>query len=177
MSANPYLVRLAGGDRRSLGCTAAIVSEVLRDEPAFTHLIAGMTDPDPVIAMRAADAAEKVSRHQPGWLTPHKDILIALILTCRQKELQWHLAMMMPRLPLQEPDRDIAETMLLRWLGSDSRIVQVEALTALAAIAAATPATQARLNRLLEGLADAPSPALRARVRRLRAAAARGKTV
>lgn len=161
--------RLTGGDRRSIGCSETIVADVLGDRRLLAPLIEAMTDADPFIAMRAADAAEKISRGRPDWLVPHKDLLVATALTTRQREVQWHLAMIWPRLDLTEAECDLAETMLMRWLGSDSRIVRVEALDALVAIAARSPARTARASRIVDLLAGDPSPAMRARVRRLRA--------
>jgi hypothetical protein len=55
------LDRLHGGDRRSIGRVPEVVAEVLGNPGLFGELITGMEHPDPVVRMRAADAAENVS--------------------------------------------------------------------------------------------------------------------
>jgi hypothetical protein len=55
------LDRLQGGDRRWIGRVPDVVAELLGNPGLFGELITGMQHPDPVLRMRAADGAEKVS--------------------------------------------------------------------------------------------------------------------
>ena len=59
------VARLQGGDRRSIGRVDEVVREVLADPSLFGRLFEGMLHEDPLIRMRAADAAEKDHRTAP----------------------------------------------------------------------------------------------------------------
>jgi hypothetical protein len=50
--------------------------------------------------MRAADAAEKISRDRVILLQPDKRLLLGLLAETTQQEMRWHLAVMVPRLKL-----------------------------------------------------------------------------
>jgi len=47
---------LGGGDRRSIGRSNRVVADVLLHPAGFGDVIAAMSDTEPVIRMRAADA-------------------------------------------------------------------------------------------------------------------------
>ncbi len=70
------LASLSGGDRRSTGRSDEIVTVVLADPALFGQLIAGLSNPDPLIRMRTADAAEKVTLQRPELLQPYKEQLL-----------------------------------------------------------------------------------------------------
>ncbi len=102
------LDRLQGGDRRSIGRVAEVVAEVLSNPDRFGELIAGMQHPDPVVRMRAADAAEKVSADHPDYLSRYKDELLHQIAQSTQQEVRWHVAQMLPRLALSADEQTVA---------------------------------------------------------------------
>lgn len=54
--------KLTGTDRRSIGRSNAVVSDVLAEPALFKEVFSGMVSGDPVISMRAADAMEKITR-------------------------------------------------------------------------------------------------------------------
>src|SRR5579871_4969488 len=91
---------LAGDDRRSIGASDAVAALVLKEPGFFPRLIEGMWSPNKVLAMRAADAAEKVSLKRPEWLKPYARELLGLMAETEQAELRWHLAIMSPHLEL-----------------------------------------------------------------------------
>src|ERR1700732_1747196 len=92
------LLLLEGGDRRTIGSSAQVAATVVKNPRLFRKLIFGLWSPDPLVRMRAADAAEKVTRKNPEVLTPHKKELLGLMTETTQQELRWHLAVMIPRL-------------------------------------------------------------------------------
>jgi hypothetical protein len=94
------LVELSGGDRRSIGKSNQVAAVVLSRPDLFSGLLKGMWDEDPLVSMRAADAAEKVSRRRPELLHPFKTELLSLLAEAQSQELRWHLAQMIPRLHL-----------------------------------------------------------------------------
>jgi hypothetical protein len=60
--------QLRGGDRRSIGKSNIVVGRIVRDPARFAGIIDGLTDDDPLVRMRCADVAEKVSLLHPDWL-------------------------------------------------------------------------------------------------------------
>jgi hypothetical protein len=73
---HPLLEKLCGGDRRSIGRSEEVVSQVLKQPILVALLIEGADADDALIRMRASDAMEKVSRVRPEYLHPHKKRLI-----------------------------------------------------------------------------------------------------
>src|SRR5262245_1189854 len=96
---------LIGGDRRSIGQVPRVLSIIRRHPDRTPELVAALTDLDPLVRMRAADALEKVTVHQPELLRPHKRALLTLANRAKQQELRWHLAQLIPRLRLTRRER------------------------------------------------------------------------
>ena len=67
---------LEGGDRRSIGRSDEVVAMVLACPGLFGTLISGIALADPLIRMRCADAAEKISALHPDWLHPYKRVFL-----------------------------------------------------------------------------------------------------
>jgi hypothetical protein len=65
------LALLEGGDRRTIGRSNQVAELVSADPMLFPALIAGLSSADPLVCMRAADAAEKVTQTHPDLLQPH----------------------------------------------------------------------------------------------------------
>lgn len=157
------LERLRGGDLRSIGRANEVAAEVLRSPALFGVLAGGMACTDPLIRMRAADAAEKVSAKRPELLGPHKSRLLRLASRATQPQVRWHLAAMLPRLELNARQRAVAAGILKGWLNSPSRIVQVCALQGLTDLSAADARLRAEVHGILKHGLRAGSPALRSR--------------
>jgi hypothetical protein len=79
---------LSGGDRRSLGRSEAAVKLVLPQPRRFGELMECLSSEDPVLRMRAADAADKVSAQKPRLLDRHKAELLGLLAEAEQIELR-----------------------------------------------------------------------------------------
>ena len=161
------LALLAGVDRRSIGRADEVAAIVLKHPALFAELIAGLWDLDLVVRMRAADAAEKVSRKQPELLHPFKAELLGLLAEASEQELRWHLAQMAPRLPLTQTERLRAVSLLKDYLNDRSSIVKTFAMQALADLASADPALRPEIVELLEEAMRNGTPAMRARGRKL----------
>jgi len=87
---------LAGGDRRSIGRSAQVVADVLAHPERFGAVIAAISDDAPVVRMRAADAAEKITAQRPELLGPYKRLLLDDLARASQAEVRWHVAQMLP---------------------------------------------------------------------------------
>ena len=109
MPSQPVSGLLKGGDRRSIGRSDQVAKLVLRAPGRFGKLIECLWNDDPIVRMRAADAAEKVSAVQPGLLKPYKTELLSLLAEAEEIELRWHLAPTIPRLPLTQGERRRAQ--------------------------------------------------------------------
>lgn len=164
---HPMLRKLEGGDRRSIGRSAEVVSDVLADPGLFAILIDGLSAADAMVRMRAADAMEKVSLAHPEYLWPHKEVLIELARQSMQKEVRWHLAQVLPRLRLSDQERPQVVALLLSYFSDSSSIVKTFAMQALADIASQSPALGPSILRHLRELAVIGTPAMKARARKL----------
>ncbi|HET9408380.1 MAG TPA: hypothetical protein VFO39_14155 [Candidatus Sulfotelmatobacter sp.] len=173
-----FLQRLTGGDRRSIGQSDDVAALVRKRPSLFRELVRGMRSEDPLIRMRSADAAEKVSRAQPELLGPHKGELLRLLDSADEQELRWHLAQMVPRLELTKRERLLAASTLRKYLrdssfGSDrsvrptSSIVSTFALQALAELAEKEQSLRLDVIRLLRESLKTGTAAMKARSRKI----------
>ncbi len=133
----------------------------------LAEIMAAMENADPVVRIRAADVAEKVTAVRPQWLAPFRKMLLRLLPRAEQAELRWHLAQMLPRLALSASERRITVQTMFAYLDDQSRIVQTSALQALADLAEDDPVLRRRLVPVLARLARSGPPSVRARARKL----------
>ncbi len=158
---------LRGGDRRSIGQSGRVASIVSKNPKLFSELMAGLWSGDLLVRMRAADAAEKVTRAHPEYLKPHKLGLLRLLSTAEQQELRWHLAAMVPRLSLTAKERSVAVTALNGYLDDRSSIVKTYALHGLADLAQTAPDLRPAVVETLREATRSGTPAMKARARKL----------
>jgi hypothetical protein len=161
------LALLAGGDRRSIGQTDHVAAMVAKNPNLFPNLIAGLWSEDSLIRMRSADSVEKVTRSRPDLLQPHKSELLGLLTQATEKEMRWHLAVMIPRLALTPKERQAVFSTLNRYLGDRSSIVGTFALQGLADLAFADASLHPAVLEILRQALRSGTPAMRARSRKL----------
>ncbi len=164
---NSVLKKLQGGDRRSIGRANEVVADVLRNPALFEAIFGGMLDDDPLVRMRSADAVEKITAQRPDLLRPFKRKLLGQVARIPQQEVRWHVAQMLPRLPLGRAELDRAVRTLLGYLGDRSNIVETFAMQALADLARREVALRGRVIPVLEAHTSSGSPAVRSRGRKL----------
>jgi hypothetical protein len=158
---------LKGGDRRSIGKANQIVTLVLSEPKRFSELIQCLGDEDPVVRMRAADAAEKVTVTRPEVLKPHKQELLGLLAEAEQIELRWHLALLVPRLALTALERQRVAASFKRYLEDRSSIVKTFALKGLADLARQDASLRELARRSCEDSLRTGTAAMKARARML----------
>jgi HEAT repeat protein len=158
---------LESTDKRSIGRANKVAALVLREPRRFPELIGYLWSEDAVVRMRAADAAEKISAKNPGLLKPFKAELLGLLFEAEQKELRWHLAQMIPRLPLTKKERLRAAEGLRRYLKDTSSIVKTFALQGLTELARAEASLLSEISENLEAAERAGTSAMKARARKL----------
>lgn len=166
---NPdYGRMLGGGDRRSLG-NAARILPAIQSQAEFDRLFLYLFDNDRLVAMRAADIAEKCTRDHHEWLTKHAYALLQLADKTVHPELRWHLAQILPRLPLTAKREERIWNRLFDWVTnqSGSRIVRVNALQGLYELYQASGKRMTALTGLIGRMLRDKTPSVRARARKL----------
>jgi hypothetical protein len=161
------LTKLSGGDRRSIGRSNEIVEEILNRPSLFRYLFEGMEGEDPIVRMRAADTAEKVTVRRPDLLQPYKRKLLAIAGNSEQQEVRWHAALMIPRLQLSARERAVAVDILFDYLQDRSSMVKTFAMQGLDTLASTDPQLRAKILPLLHEPTEVGTPAMRARGRKL----------
>lgn len=164
---NSILNKLAGGHRRSIGRSNEVAAEVLAHPALFLELFVGLSNDDPVIRMRAADAVEKITAQRPELLQPFKRKLLAIAGSSDQQEIRWHAALMLPRLALSCKERAVALDIVFDYLRDKSSIVKTFAMQAIWDLASADPKLKAQIIPLIEELTLIGTAAMRARGRKL----------
>jgi hypothetical protein len=167
MPPKDILSLLEGGDRRTIGRSDEVAAMVSKKPGLFPALIAGLWSEDPLVRMRAADAAEKVTRQNREFLKPHKKELLGLMAEAKEQELRWHLAVMVPRLLLTSKERQLAATLLDSYLEDRSSIVRTFALQGLADLAQEDPSIRPAVIEVLRESIRKGTPAMKARSRKL----------
>lgn len=155
--------KLSGGDRRSIGKSEDVVSEVLADSRLFAPLFECILVADPLVRMRAADAVEKITRLRPDFLKPYKTRLIGKVAEIDQQEVRWHVAQLFSRLELNGSERRKVVLILNEYLKDGSRIVKTCSMQALADIAGKDNRLRPSIVRQIEILSRDGSPAMRSR--------------
>jgi len=158
---------LKGGDRRSIGKSNQIAKLVLSEPRRFAELVRCLWDEDPLVRMRAADAAEKVTVTRAELLKPYKEELLGLLAEAEQIELRWHLALMVPRLELARQERQRVAESLQRYLRDRSSIVRTSALQGLVDLARQDLSLKELARRTCEESLRTGTAAMKARARRL----------
>ena len=167
MPARRILDLLKDGDRRSIGRSDQVATMVSKNLELFPKLIVGLWSQDPLVRMRAADAAEKVTRKNPELLTPYGKKLLGLLSETTEQELRWHLAVMVPRLRLNSNERKRALSSLNSYLQDRSSIVKTFALQGLADLARDDRSIRSTVIEILREATRSGTPAMKARSRKL----------
>ncbi|MGO9317949.1 MAG: hypothetical protein ACLPXT_07180 [Terracidiphilus sp.] len=168
-----------GRNRISSGRTAEVVNLVRATPKKVAQLTKCLWDEDPSVAMRAADALEKLTRRrspvadeiqksiletlQGSWKAP----LIGLLAETNENKLRWCLAQVVTRLTLTVPEcRRVAKT-LLSYLDDQRSIVKTMALQGLADLTRQDSSLLPEVVDLLNIHSRSGTPAMRARGRML----------
>jgi len=161
------LKMLEGGDRRSIGRSNEVVTQVLQQPPWFEVLISGIALADPLLRMRCADAAEKISVLHPEYLQTHKRTLIEDYSRIEQKEVRWHVTAMLSRLKLTKKEQQRVVAILLDYTNDRSSIVKTLAMQALADLALRDTTLLPVVQQHIGELTVTGTPAMQARGRML----------
>lgn len=159
---------LAGGDLRSIGKSNLVIAKI-ENQNDFDDLFRLLFHNDRIIVMRAADAIEKITISNSKYLAKYKKNIIDLCYVAKDKELKWHLALLIPRLKLVNGEFDKGWNILLKWAkdSTDSRIVRVNSIEALSQMAKHNNKYEKDLSLILSELRKENIPSINARIRRI----------
>ena len=162
------LLKLKGGDLRSIGRAEEVVADILQNPALFGEVFEGMLNDDPLVRMRSADALEKVSSKHPEYLQPFKNRLINEVSQIKQQEVRWHVAQMFSYLEVSRVERDEMVKVLLSYLDTDrSKIVKVFSMQTLADLAEKDELIRPKVVRKIEEILETGSPAIVSRAKKL----------
>jgi hypothetical protein len=166
-SMHPILEMLKGGDRRSIGKSNEVVAMVLKEPGLFDTLYSGLFADDPVIRMRCADAAEKVTAVHLEYLAPYKQSVLKSLAKVEQAEVRWHVALMLARLPLSASEQTEVINLLTVYMNDRSSIVKTFAMQALYDLAVRYEALRPVVLIHIKELIAIGTPAMKARGKKL----------
>lgn len=160
---------LRGGDLRSIGKVEQLLP-LIRSQDDFDELFQFLSSPERIIAMRAADAIEKITLPHPAFLEKHKTEILRQLNLAQHIEFKWHLALLAPRIPLNVEELRSVWTKLSTWATdtAESKIVRVNSLQAMAELSRESNILRAELVSLLQKIEEEGIPSLNARIRKLK---------
>lgn len=159
---------LSGGNLRSIGHVTQVIGEI-RNQAKFDDLFQYLFSTNRTWIMRAADAIEKITKIHPEYLEKHKSALFKLLETAIDKELKWHLALILPRLSLSSGDCVSLFVKLSDGAmnSKESKIVRVNCLQGLFELTHTNPKFNRAFRLLLLKLREENIPSLNARINKL----------
>lgn len=160
---------LFGGDLRSIGKSNLVVS-FIKNQKDFDDLFEYIFHKDRIIVMRTADVIEKITIENPEYLTKYKNRIIDLCTIAEDKELKWHLALLVPRLPLDSKEFGKAWDTLTNWANdkTNSRIVRVNSIQGLHEMLKHKNELTEDFSLTITHLEEENIPSINARIRKLR---------
>lgn len=162
------LVKLKGGDLRSIGRANEVAKQIGNDQKLFDEVFQGIFDNDPIIRMRSADVAEKVSQKYSTLLRKHKSKILKDLSEFEQQEVKWHIALMLSRLEFTKTESEKVFVELSKWIvGDKSKIVRVNAMQALADISIKNFNLKTKTIALIRKQIETGTPSLTSRGKRL----------
>jgi hypothetical protein len=114
---------LKGNDLRSIGKANEVVKLVTSDPKLFDEVFNGLFHEDKVIRARCADAVEKVGRKYPEFIQKKKSIIFNNLHKFEQKEVRWHIAVILGYIQLTKKELEKAVEILFKWLNEEESII------------------------------------------------------
>ena len=166
---NPFEALLSGSDLRVLRNADEVIAQV-NDQKSFSMLFSLVFHQERTLVMRAIDAVEKITLRHSDWLLPHKQQLLEALRTAGHKELKWHIAQLITRLPLDDSEVTHVWHILEYWAlnPNESKIVRVNSLQGMSELAQTFPRLRKDFLKILNTMSHVAIPSIQARLRRIR---------
>ena len=158
---------LSSGDRRSIGRSNRAAAAVLHRPQLLAILFQGLETNNPVLRMRCADAIEKATLKHPALLIPYKNTIIKKYTRIQQKEVRWHVVLLLARLPLTARQATGIVQFLLTLTHDPSSIVKTMTMQAMTDIALHHPHLLPSVTTHIQQLTATATPAMKARSKKL----------
>ena len=160
---------IIGGDLRSIGRSDKLV-RLINNQKSFDRLFENLFHSDRKIVMRTADAIEKITLKNSDFLRPHKKSVLGLCETAVNKELKWHLALLVPRLLLSQQEIGKIWQKLRKWAldKNESKIVRVNSLQGLHNLLKQSKELMTDFYLIFSELENANIPSINARIWKLK---------
>ena len=168
-SANKFIRLLLGTDLRKLRNSGKVI-EAVDNQHSFDELFTLIFHHERPLVMRAADCVEKITRDHPDYLARHKDQILSVMKSADHKELKWHIAQLLSRLPLSGEELEAVWHTLTYWAmnPNESRIVRVNALQGLYDLCSIHPELTEDFHVTLKRISHEMIPSIQARVKKLK---------
>jgi hypothetical protein len=160
---------ISGGDLRTLEKVDRVIRQI-KSQNDFDQLFKLLFSDNRLIVMRAADAVEKITISHPEYLQPHKSDLLEMLNIAANKELKWHLVLLIARVSLDNKEVNNVWTILMNWASNkdESRIVRVNSLQSLFELTKQYPKFTGELKNLMSSLQQEEIPSIKARLNKLK---------
>lgn len=160
---------LSGGDLRSIGKSNEVIS-VIHNQIDFDELFQCLFNQNRIVVMRAADVIEKLTIDNPHFLQKHKGEIFKLSNLAVDKELKWHIALLMPRLELDHKEFGLVWEKLTKWAKdkTNSRIVRVNSIQGLFEMLRQNSKLVNDFTLTLSHIENENIPSLNARIKKLK---------
>jgi hypothetical protein len=160
---------LLAGDLRKLRQNSIVVRAVT-DQTSFDELFSLVFHHERHLVMRAIDAVEKVTIKHPEFLRSHKAQLMSVLKSADHKELKWHVAQLIPRIALAEPELAEVRHILNYWVlnKNESKIARVNALQGLFDLSQKYSEVIPDLASAIAGIEHEMIPSIQARIKKLK---------
>ena len=162
-------IKLKSNDLRSIGKSNQIENQI-HNQSDFDLLFKNTFSAERSVAMQAIDAIEKITSTDYNYLKKHKTEILSFLKTSVNKEFQWHLAILVTRLPLSRKELGIVWDHLSRWAldKKQSRIVRVNSTQGMFNLLDRLPELRDDLILTLTKIEKEEIPSINARIRKFR---------
>jgi len=166
---NNLITYLKGGDLRSIADADKVVS-LVKTQDDFENLFQYLFSKDRLVVMRAADAIEKITLNKLEFLKGHNQELINLVEKAVDKELKWHLALIVSRLDLNINELGIIWDKLTKWATDkkESKIVRVNSIQSLFDLTKKNNELNKDFELTIQEIGAENIPSINARLRKLK---------
>jgi hypothetical protein len=160
---------LKGDDLRSIGQSYKVVSQV-NSQTLFDRLFKLLFHPNRQIVMRSADAIEKITISNPQYLKKHKIAILDLCNQAHDKELKWHLTLLVTRLKLSIHELDKVWQLLTNWATNkkESKIVRVNSIQGLYDLLKQQKSLKQKFLLIISDLENENIPSINARIKKFK---------
>jgi len=169
MEQNTFIKLLLRKDLRTVKQNDMVVQSV-RDQRNFDELFTLVFHRERPLVMRAIDAIEKITREDPFYLLRHKTQLLHVLKSADHKELKWHVAQLISRIPLSDDELKDVWHVLDYWARNvnESKITRVNALQGLFDLSMAHPEFKEKIGSTIAAIDRENIPSLQVRIARLK---------